>query len=291
MADSNRNNGKNNHSVFAILDKHTKNSDKTSSLQAEENFVVLDEFQTTSQRCDLFTLEYPIFSLSRIPNKEPFSTGQFTISPNSMQGQPTMYDKELLIYVISKMMAAKNQGHLVGRTVRFTGYDFLKFTGKDVGGKEYQRLHQSLNRIAFCGIERVQKADRIKHTSGFTLFSYELIEDADKVFVQLELHPLLLEAVTTNKVLKLSDEYLTLTPLERRLYELARKHCGAQKEWVIGLESLHDKLGSTRELRFFKADLKKLTQENKLPDYKMSFNQLRGLVTFTPRQGRTIGSK
>ena len=188
-------------------------------------------------------------------------------------------------------MAAKYQGHLVGRTVRFTGYDFLKFTGKDVGGKEYQRLHQSLNRIAFCGIERVQKADRIKHTSGFTLFSYELIEDADKVFVQLELHPLLLEAVTTNKVLKLSDEYLTLTPLERRLYELARKHCGAQKEWVIGLESLHDKLGSTRELRFFKADLKKLTQENKLPDYKMSFNQLRGLVTFTPRQGRTIGSK
>lgn len=151
-----------------------------------------------------------------------------------MQGQPTMYDKELLIYVISKMMAAKNQGHLVGRTVRFTGYDFLKFTGKDVGGKEYQRLHQSLNRIAFCGIERVQKADRIKHTSGFTLFSYELIEDADKVFVQLELHPLLLEAVTTNKVLKLSDEYLTLTPLERRLYELARKHCGAQKSgWLV----------------------------------------------------------
>lgn len=49
------------------------------------------------------------------------------------------------------------------------------------------------------------------------------------MFVQLELHPLLLEAVTTNKVLKLSDEYLTLTPLERRLYELARKHCGAQK--------------------------------------------------------------
>ena len=90
MSDSNRNNGKNNHSVFAILDKHTKNSDKTSSLQAEENFVVLDEFQTTSQRCDLFTLEYPIFSLSRIPNKEPFNAGQFTISPNSMQGQPTM---------------------------------------------------------------------------------------------------------------------------------------------------------------------------------------------------------
>ena len=111
MADSNRTNGKNNHSVFAILDKHTKNSDKTSPLQAEENFVVLDEFQTTSQRCDLFTLEYPIFSLSRIPNKEPFNAGQFTISPNSMQGQPTMYDKELLIYVISKLIAAQNHHH------------------------------------------------------------------------------------------------------------------------------------------------------------------------------------
>jgi hypothetical protein len=159
MADSNRTNGKNNHSVFAILDKHTKNSDKTSPLQAEENFVVLDEFQTTSQRCDLFTLEYPIFSLSRIPNKEPFSAGQFTISPNSMQGQPTMYDKELLIYVISKTDGrAKPRASQWDRTVRFTGYDFLKFTGKDVGGIQYQRLHQSLNRIAFCGIERVQKS-------------------------------------------------------------------------------------------------------------------------------------
>lgn len=47
-----------------------------------------------------------------------------------MQGQPTMYDKELLIYVISKLIAAQNQGITVNRTVRFTGYDFLKFTGK-----------------------------------------------------------------------------------------------------------------------------------------------------------------
>ena len=283
MADSIRNNAKNNHSVFAILDKHTKNSVKTSSPEQEDFFVLLDEFHTNSQRCDLFTLEYPIFSLSRIPNTTPLHLGQFIISPNILQGQPTMYDKELLIYVVSKLIAAQNQGIKIGRKVCFTGYDFLKFTGRNNGGIEYQRLHKSLNRIAFCGIEHVTKSTQIKRTSGFTLFSYDMIEEEGKVFVQLELHPLLLDAIQSNKVLKLSDEYLNLSPLERRLYELARKHCGTQKEWVIGIESLHDKIGTTRQLRFFKADFKKVAQANLLPDYRISFNQLRGLVTFTPK--------
>lgn len=294
MADSIRNHGNSKKELFEILDKRvtkpSKNSDKTSTQAPKDFFVLLDEFQANSQRCDMFTLEYPVFSLSRIPSTTPLHFGQFIISPNALQGQPTMYDKELLIYVVSKLVAAQNQGHPIGRLVRFTGYDFLKFTGKGIGGQDYQRLHQALKRISSCHIEHVTKTDNIKHTSGFTLFNYEMVEDSDKAFVQLELHPSLLDAIQSKKVLRLSDEYLQLSPLERRLYELARKHCGTQKEWAIGIESLHDKIGSTREFRFFKADFKKIAQENLLPDYHISFNQLRGLVTFTPKKGRSIGN-
>ena len=64
MADSNRTNGKNNHSVFAILDKHTKNSDKTSPLQAEENFVVLDEFRQQANAATCSRLNTLFFAVT-----------------------------------------------------------------------------------------------------------------------------------------------------------------------------------------------------------------------------------
>src|SRR5215467_2469888 len=39
--------------------------------------------------------------------------------------------------------------------------------------------------------------------------------------------------------------------IERRLYELCRKHCGAQPTWSIGLELLYKKSGSREPLRNF----------------------------------------
>jgi plasmid replication initiation protein len=32
-------------------------------------------------------------------------------------------------------------------------------------------------------------------------------------------------------------------PLERRIYELARKHCGRQDQWRVSVEVLHRKSG------------------------------------------------
>ncbi|WP_082783532.1 replication initiator protein A [Snodgrassella sp. CFCC 13594] len=69
-------------------------------------------------------------------------------------------------------------------------------------------------------------------------------------------------------------------PLDRRIYELARKHCGEQPRWRISLAVLHQKSGSTGPLRRFRFDLKMLAESGNLPDYLMAVDVKRDMVTF-----------
>ena len=72
------------------------------------------------------------------------------------------------------------------------------------------------------------------------------------------------------EVLTINRKYFKLRkPLERRLYELARKHCGTQGEFKIGLEKLHKKTGSTSPLKKFRYYLRKIIKTNHLPDYQL----------------------
>src|SRR5205823_9629769 len=50
------------------------------------------------------------------------------------------------------------------------------------------------------------------------------------------------------------------------------KHCGAQPTWSIGLELLYKKSGSKEPLRNFRIAIKKLTESNHLPDYRLRFH-------------------
>jgi plasmid replication initiation protein len=83
-------------------------------------------------------------------------------------------------------------------------------------------------------------------------------------------------AVAAGEILTLSRDYFRLRkPLERRLYELARKHCGQQDEWVISLELLKKKCGSASQDYEFRRLLTLICQEDAshghIPDYAISF--------------------
>jgi plasmid replication initiation protein len=73
------------------------------------------------------------------------------------------------------------------------------------------------------------------------------------------------------EVLTLSRDYFRLRkPVDRRVYELARKHCGEQDEWKISLELLHQKTGASSHSREFKSMIRELVQNDHLPDYQVS---------------------
>ncbi len=65
-----------------------------------------------------------------------------------------MFDRDILIYVLSQLMAAKNEGQEIGRRVR--GYRLMTFSRRPTDTrlvKPMQRLRRALTRLQFTQIE------------------------------------------------------------------------------------------------------------------------------------------
>ena len=90
-------------------------------------------------------------------------------------------------------------------------------------------------------------------------------------------------ALLGKEVLTINRNYFRLRkPLERRLYELARKHCGRQAQWSIGLANLKDNCGSLSPLKYFRYQIRAIIKADHLPDYQIALND-KDMVTFTNR--------
>ena len=65
----------------------------------------------------------------------------------SIKGLPTIYDKDLIIYAISQLIAGMKEGRAASKRVMIDPYAFLVFTQRGVGGRDYDALCDSLDRI------------------------------------------------------------------------------------------------------------------------------------------------
>ncbi|MFG5383626.1 replication initiator protein A [Yoonia sp. R2-816] len=91
-------------------------------------------------------------------------------------------------------------------------------------------------------------------------------------------------AIRAQEVLTLHKDYFRLRkPIERRVYEIARKHCGRQPTWSINLDLLHKKSGSKSSLKEFRRSLRQLVEGDHLPDYSVSFKGDTDLIVFVNR--------
>jgi len=238
---------------------------------------VCDVF-AASPKDDLGTMEHPIFSLSTKPDRRILSyehNGTHIEVVPSVKGRATIYDKDVLIYCISQLMAALNAGREISRTLQLKAHDLLVATQRDTGGDSYMRLREAFERLAGTRITTNITTGGIEATSGFGLIeSWEILRKTRggrMLSVTVTLSDWLFRAVLGRSVLTLSRDYFGLRkPLERRIYELARKHCGRQPEWRISVTTLHKKSGSAAPVRVFRAALRKMIEEAQLPDYLMA---------------------
>jgi hypothetical protein len=102
-------------------------------------------------------------------------------------------------------------------------------------------------------------------------------------YCEVVLSDWLMRAIENNEVVTISPDYFRLRrPLERRLYEIGRKHCGNQPKWQIGLANLQRKTGSNAPLKKFRLNLRQIIADNHTPFYRI---ELTGddLVIFRPR--------
>ena len=257
------------------------------------DFFICDIF-AAPPKDDLGTMEHPIFSLSTRPDRRVLdyehNGTQVTVTP-SVKGRATIHDKDILIYCISQLMAALNAGRAISRRVTLKAHDLLVATNRDTGGDSYARLREAFERLAGTRITTNLATGGIEVTQGFGLIeSWEILRRSRggrMVSVTVTLSEWLFRAVEARSVLTLSRDYFRLRkPLERRIYELARKHCGRQAGWTVSVATLHKKAGSTAPVRVFRAALRRMIEDANLPDYDMR-EEPGDLVTFE-RQGRVV---
>lgn len=242
-----------------------------------QDFFVCDFFAAVPKH-DLASMEHPIFSLSTRPDRRvvryDHNGATLTVTP-SVKGRATIFDADILIFCISQLMAALNVGRAVSRKLTLTARDLLQATNRGTSGDGYQRLRDAFERLAGTRITTNIVTGEHEVTSGFGLIeSWEIIRKTRAgrmIAVTVTLSEWLFNAVLSRSVLTLSRDYFRMRkPLERRIYELARKHCGRQVEWSVSVATLAKKTGSTSPLRVFRAMLREMIHENRLPDYVLS---------------------
>ena len=245
------------------------------------------------------SMAHPIFSLSTKPDhrmrRYEDETGQnyLEVKP-SADGLATIHDRDVLIYCISQIMAALNEGRNVSRTVRLKAYDVLKATNRVTDGRGYDGLRAALVRLQGTQIETNIVTGGKEQLDLFSIIDRARIvretRDGRMQEIEIELSDWVFNAIQAQEVLTLHRNYFRLRkPLERRLYELARKHCGRKSEWRISLAALQRKCGSAstpREFRRLVANIVKQDEaHNHMPDYAIRLEDM--MVVFHNRQTAT----
>jgi plasmid replication initiation protein len=242
---------------------------------------------------DLGSMEHPMFTLSTKPDKAirhyEHNGSSITIAPGAY-GLATIYDKDILIYVISQLVEALNRGRGdVSRTVRLTAYDLLTATNRGTGGREYDLLERAFQRLQGTQITTNIATNGVRIREGFGLIDHwRIVEkcpgDARMLAIQVTLSEWLYNAVMAREVLSLNRDYFRLRKaVDRRVYELARKHCGRQTTWKIHLSLLHKKTGATCSLREFRRSITTAAKSNHLPNYYLFYDHDTDAVTFWRR--------
>jgi plasmid replication initiation protein len=231
-------------------------------------------------KADQASMEHPFFGLSKKPDlrirQYEHNGNKVTIKPGP-DGIATIWDRDILIYAVSQLVEAVNQRRPVSSTIRLTAYDLLVTTNRHTGGGDYDQLQKAFDRLAGTRISTDIRTNGVRQREGFGLIdAWKIIEkhpaNGRMVAVELRLSDWLFNAVLGREVLTLSRDYFRISSgLERRLYELARKHCGHQTKWRISLELLHKKSGTTGNMREFRRKLKGIAEADALPEYRLRY--------------------
>ena len=243
-------------------------------------------------------LEHPFFSLSKKPDVkirsyEDRRGNTLEIMP-SIRGLPTIWDKDLLIFAISHITARIKNGEEASPTIRFHIADVIEFGQMTKSSTTYRRLDAALLRLAGCTLRTNIKTGGKVTTDIFHIIDKATIkrdyDNNDRLeYCEFTLSDWLFRAVKAMEVLTLHPDYFRLRrALDRRIYEIARKHCGAQAEWRISLPLLHKKTGSTGDLKEFRRMMRRTIAAGDLLDYGVAYEAGRDIVVFCRKEGSLL---
>jgi plasmid replication initiation protein len=245
----------------------------------------VSDFLSWNPKGERHTMEHPFFSLSKKKKdktprhyESPDGKAQLTVTPTVL-GLPTIWDKDLLIYTATLIREAMNKGTLgsENKAIRIDTANFMEATVKGDGTQQRKGLIDTLDRLKGCMIKTTIETGGTSYTEAFSLLdSYKIAvktKTGKVAALEIKVCDWLYGAVwnDTQEMLSINRDYFKLVGgIERRLYELARKHCGRQPFWKVGMETLWQKSGSTAELKEFRRKIfKGQVDLGTLPDYRV----------------------
>ena len=251
-----------------------------------KDFFVCDIFDALPGfQNDRASMEHPVFSLSTKPDTRTLhyehNGNSIEVIP-STKGLATIHDKDVLLYCISYLRSALKEGHEISQAIRLTAHDLLVSTNRNTDGRAYEQLSAALIRLRGTQVVTNIETGGQRIREGFGLIdNWKIITrhpvNDRMIAIEIKLSDWFFNALLSDELLSINREYFRLRkPLERRLYEIGRKHCGDQPEFAIGLDKLKKKTGSTSPDKKFKFLLNKIIETNRkdkhFPDYGLILN-------------------
>ena len=243
--------------------------------------------------CDLFdaipkgdhaSMEHPVFTVSQKPDltvrryESNDNTRWMEITP-SVKGLATVFDRDIIIYATSQLIAAINAKQPISKKIRLRAHDFLLATNRQTNGNAYEALKDALERLAGTRITTNITTNDVEIFDGFGLIeNFRVVRQTRQGRMQeieITLSDWIFNAIEGKGVLTYSPIYFQIRGrLERRLYEIARKKCGTDPVWECGLDKLQNMTGSKSHKDEFRRMIQKITdkdrEHNHIPDYRFT---------------------
>ena len=240
-------------------------------------------------------MAYPFFALGKTPRLTPiqFQAGAVStrVVGSAAYGMATVWDADVLIWAVSQIVAARDQGLPTSRRLATTPYDILRYVGRGTSVRDYERLRRACDRLQSTSVatSRRTSSDRQLHRfSWLNEWRERRTPEGRPLGWELILpdwlYRLLLDP---REVLHIHPGYFALTGgIERWLYRLVRKHGGHQPGgWRFELEHLYLKSGSSARYADFAGDLRRIARQGRVPGYVLTVGRAGGgreVLTFVP---------
>jgi plasmid replication initiation protein len=228
-------------------------------------------------------MERPFFSIAKRKRNKPIHyespNGKLWIkvSGNPTHGMATIWDADILIWCISRIVAQRDAGKNDLRPIlHTTPYELLKGIARGTSGQDYVELLRAIKRLRTTEVETNIRAGQRRYTAFHYLGDIEGEgegpDDPEQLkSLTLRVPDWLLDGIMSGNVLTLDREYFLLTGgIERAIYRVARKHAGAQPQgWTVKMTTLYEKTGSESPLKKFAFRIREMCRSDELPRYAM----------------------
>jgi plasmid replication initiation protein len=225
-------------------------------------------------------MAWPFFSLAKSKRVRPidFAMGEVSISVEATaeQGMATIWDADVLIWVASQLVEARDAGRPTSRRIATTPHEILAFTERGTGKASYDRLKAALDRLQSTTVATTirQPLARRRHRFSWINEWRERLDGNGRALGIEMIVPDWFYAGVMDQALVLTIDraYFSLTGgLERWLYRIVRKHGGRQRGgWSFDVAHLHLKSGALSPRKRFAFELRDIVRRQSLPGYRLT---------------------